>query len=189
MISVARDTLKLDKPREPRSPKRVSQGEMRRTLRSIEKPVTAIEKRKMNHLVRQAVALEILRGGDYQLRHLDEELMPTHRVLQRWAAGSGTGLPIEEVDTQRASRPPPLDDATHIVVEGVIMRGNATCRMLIREWYRAPTPTTTMAKNMGLSQAGLYMQWRAALHYYRSEFRATRHMDLVRMLEDFDPVY
>lgn len=183
-------TLTLKKPlAELPGPRMCSEKQLRRELLRVVKPITAIEKRKMNRLIGQAIALEILRGGNYQLRALDEVLMPTHRVLQRWAVSIGMGLPSDSWDDRKISKPPPLDDATATVVDNVICRGNDGCRRFVRDWYRTPTPVSAMCGSMGMDTKGIYMQWRASLFYYRGRFLATGHQDLVKMMEDFNPVY
>lgn len=150
-------------------------------------PLSAITKRRINKTLARAVGLEILRGGNYQLRQLDEELMPTDRVLQRWAVSVGMGLATQEWDDRPVSRPPPLDDATAIVVDQAILRGTPRYRALVRGWYKTPTPSTTIAEALGLSRAGLYLEWRCSLFYFRHEFKQTGHRDLVLMLEDLPP--
>lgn len=158
-------------------------------MKETKKPLSGLSKREVNIAVRRAVGLEILRGGNYQLRQLDEELMPTDRLMTRWAVSIGFGLPSEEWDERPIARPPKLDDATAIVVDQAIMRGIPRYRNLVRTWYKTPTPSTSIAERLGVSRAGLYLEWRSSLFYYRGEFRATGHQGLIRMLEDFDPAY
>lgn len=147
-------------------------------------PLGAIEKRRINKTLQRAVGLEILRCGNYQLRQLDEELMPTDRVFQRWAVSIGMGMATEEWDDRPVSRPPPLDDATAIVVDQTILRGTSRYRRIVRSWYKTPTPSTTIAESLGLSRAGLYLEWRCSLFYFREEFLRSGHRDLIGMLED-----
>lgn len=158
-------------------------------MSAVRNPISATKKREINRLVARAVGLEILRGGSYQLRQLDEELMPVDRVMQRWAVSIGMGLPSEEWDERHVSRPPPLDDETAIVVDQAILAGKQRYRHIVRSWYKTPTPSTTIAEGLGLSRAGLYLEWRCSLFYYRERFRDSGHSDLITMLEDFDPVY
>jgi hypothetical protein len=159
------------------------------TMKESRKPISGVEKRDINMAVRRAVGLEILRGGSSQLRQLDEELMPTDRVMRRWAVSIGMGIPTDEWDERPTSRPPRLDDATAIVVDQTIMRGLPRYRRLVRTWYKTPTPSTSIAESLGVSRSGLYLEWRCSLFFYRGAFRDTGHADLIRMLEDFDPAY
>lgn len=152
-----------------------------------EQPMNGAERRLVNRVLARAVALEIIRGGDTRLGRLDLELMPTHRVLERWAVGSGDGIPSDEWDDSRkSSRMPPLDDATHIVVDQTIMKGQSPYKPLVRQWYCGTGSTTTMAERFGLNRSGLYFEWRCSLFYFRDRFRATGHGDLISLLERLD---
>lgn len=152
-----------------------------------DRPMNGAERRKVNRVLARAVALEIIRGGDSKLCRLDHELMPTHRVFERWAVGSGDGIPSDEWDDSRkSSRMPPLDDATHIVVDQTVMRAPAPYKPLVREWYCGTGSTTTIAGRFGLNRNGLYFEWRCSLFYFRDQFRATGHQDLISLLERLD---
>lgn len=161
-----------------------------------DRPMNGAERRKVNRVLARAVALEILRGGDTRLGRLDIELMPTHRVCERWAVGSGDGLSSDEWDDSRkTSRMPPLDDATHIVVDQTLLKGvpgrldatrHARYYALVRQWYCGTGSTTTIADRFGLNRNGLYFEWRCSLFYFRDQFRATGHPDLVSLLERLD---
>jgi hypothetical protein len=152
-----------------------------------DRPMNGAERRKVNRVLARAVALEIIRGGDTKLCRLDHELMPTHRVFERWAVGSGDGIASDEWDDSRkSSRMPPLDDATHIVVDQTIMRAPSPYKPLMRQWYCGTGSTTTIAERFGINRNGLYFEWRCSLFYFRDAFRATRHPDLVSLLERLD---
>jgi hypothetical protein len=149
-------------------------------------PIGAIERRKINRTLSRAIGLEILRGGNSQLRQLDEELMPTDRIMQRWAVSIGSGFATDEWDDRPVSRPPPLDDATAIVVDQSIMKGSPRYSRIVRSWYKTPAPSATIAESLGLSRSGLYLEWRCSLFYFRSRFIGSGHPDLVAMLEKLE---
>jgi hypothetical protein len=152
-----------------------------------DRPMNGAERRKVNRVLARAVALEIIRGGDNKLCRLDYELLPTNRVLERWAIGTGTGLGSDEWDdSRRESRMSPLDDETAIVVDQTILKGIPRYRDLVRQWYCGTGSTTTIAERFRLTRNGLYFEWRCSLFYFRDQFRATGHPDLVSLLERLD---
>lgn len=152
-----------------------------------ERPMNGAERRKVNRVLARAVALEIIRGGDNRLCRIDYELMPTHRVLERWAVGTGSGMGSDEWDDSRKeSRMSPLDDETAIVVDQTILKGIPRYRDLVRQWYCGTGSTTTIAGHFGLNRNGLYFEWRCSLFYFRDQFRATGHQDLISLLERLD---
>lgn len=143
---------------------------------------TAIDARRINRLVHRAVALEILRKGSKDLRALDLDLMPVDRIMQRWAVSIGAGLPADKWDDSNQSRPTPLDPDTAIIVDQTILRAPERRHRLLRTWYKTPSPSMVIADSLGLSVGGLYLEWRAALHYLQIRFRDSRHADLLRIL-------
>lgn len=162
-----------------------------------ERPMNGAERRMVNRVLARAVALEIIRGGDTKLAQLDHELLPTNRVFERWAVGSGNGLESHEWDDSRKeARLTPLDDATHIVVDQTILKGSKRLsvdavrhgryRALVRQWYCGTGSTTTMADRSGLTRDGLYFEWRCSLLYFRDQFRSSGHPDLLNLLERLD---
>jgi hypothetical protein len=151
-----------------------------------ERPMNGAEKRRVNRVLARAVALSIIRDGG-QLDQLDIDLLPTNRLLERWAVGVGDGIPSDEWDdTRKSSRLPPLDDVTAIVVDQAIMRGLPRYRSLVRQWYCGTGSSTTIAERFGVTRKGLYFEWRCSLLYYRDQFRATGHQDLIALLERLD---
>jgi hypothetical protein len=98
---------------------------------------------------------------------LDPELVPTDRIMQGWAAGSGSGLPSEKWDDRPKSRAPPLDADTFLVVEGIYVRLPAKYKTLVHSWYRTPVPRSAIARSMGLPRTSVYLEWRSVLWYLR----------------------
>lgn len=152
-----------------------------------DRPMNGAERRQVNRVLARAVALEIIRDANTKLCHLDHTLMPTNRVMERWAVGSGDGMPSDEWDDSRkSSRMPPLDDYTHIIVDQAIMRAPSQHSLLVRQWYWGSGSTTTIAQRLGLSRCDLYVAWRNSLLYFRETFRASGHRDLINLLERLD---
>jgi hypothetical protein len=143
-------------------------------------PVTGTQKRKINRLVARAVAIEMLAtAADAKL---DVGLMPVDRIEQRWAVSIGAGLPSGAWDDAPASKPPPLDDDMAIVVDQINLHAPPRRRMLLQSWYKSPLPAGTIAQNLNVSRAGLYLEWRAALDYLRIQFLGSRHRGLIQLL-------
>lgn len=143
---------------------------------------TAADARRVNRLVARAVALEIVRGGSCKLAQLDADLMPTDRVMQRWAVSVGLGLPTGEWDDAPKAKPPPLDDETATVVDQIIIRGPPRYAQFARRWYKTPIPSLALAEQLGVSRAGLYLEWRCMLFHYKREFEASQHEPLLSIL-------
>lgn len=153
-----------------------------------DRPMNGAERRKINRILARAIGLGILRDGG-KLSKIDEDLLPTERVIQRWAAGSGNGTPGEEWDDSRKSTLPPLDDATHVVVDLIYMHAKISkprYHTVIREWYCGTGSVVQVAKMLGVSRDGLYLEWRCALQYFRGEFARSGHPDLLSLIERLD---
>lgn len=143
---------------------------------------TAADVRRVNRLVARAVALELLRRGSHRLAQLDAELMPTDRILQRWAASVGNGLPSDYWDDSPKSRPPPLDEETAIIVDQVVLHAPRRQQVVIRQWYKTSGASSVIAETLGVSRTGLYLEWRAALGYVRNRLAETRNSELLGLL-------
>lgn len=151
-----------------------------------ERPMNGAEKRKVNRILARAVALAVVREGK-KLDQLDIELIPTNRILERWAVVTGSGMASDEWDDSRKSRLDPLDDATAIVVDQIILKAtNKRYSFLVRQWYCGTGSSTTIAQRLGVSRTGLYFEYRCALFYFREQFLNSGHADLVNLAERLD---
>lgn len=104
---------------------------------------------------------------------IDPELAITHRILQRWAVSVGTGVPGEDWQEQRKSKPPPLDDPTAIKVDQEIQKAPHRTKEIIRLWYKTELPWEYIARAVGVrSRASLYTHRNAALWYFKGRFDA-----------------
>lgn len=110
------------------------------------------------------------------------ELMPADRILQRWASAGGTGMPADSWDDARASRLPPLDDATAILVERIINSRPPRQRRLLRAWYRSPTSTCQIAQRMRTSTTGLKNEMTVALCRMSLIFMGDKSPTLTRLM-------
>jgi hypothetical protein len=106
------------------------------------------------------------------------ELKATNWILERWAASVGDGLydaPWEDVPRFRV---PPLSDQMAIVVDQLVLRSGDKTKRLISLWYRTALPKTVIAKRVGVSRDVLYVDWNAALWYFRGRFLDSPLSDL-----------
>jgi len=162
------------------------------------KLITAVEKRRMNRLVQRAVQIEIAAAmglGD-RIRRADPFYATTDRIMQRWAAGNGSGLPKTDEDWEAAatkaldadvfspepSRPPTLDDATHVEVEHIVQRSPQAIQMFVRQWYCSDVPCLVIAKQRGIRHEDVYVEWRAVLGHLKLQFETSGHRDLISLV-------
>ena len=149
-----------------------------------DRPVNAATKRKMNRLVRSAVMLEIVRAQSHQFT-LDVELLPTNRIMERWAVSIGAGLPSEEWEQAPKARPTPLDDESSMIVDRIVQHAPIRYRTLILPWYKGTGSSTTIQEKLGVTRHGLYFEWHCALRYVEQEINRSGHRDLIDMLNVF----
>lgn len=148
-----------------------------------DRPINAATKRRMNQLVRNAVALEIVRGMDSKERRLDEELMPVDRLMQRWAVSVGDGFLSDDWDVAPKARPPRLDDASAVIMDQIVLKAPVRYRALLIPWYKGSGSSTTIGEKLGVTRHGLYFEWRCSLFYIRQEVRRSGHQDLILILD------
>jgi len=107
---------------------------------------------------------------------LDPELVPTDRLLARWAVSQGGDEYMSGWDEQPArSRPTPLPDDLAIVVDQTILHSTVQARNFVHRWYMRPGESVTvLAKALGLHRDTVYMRWRSTLWYMRRRFIEVR---------------
>jgi hypothetical protein len=114
---------------------------------------------------------------------LPAELATSDRICQRWAVSVGMGLPSDIWLDQIASRPPPLDDGTAIVVDQIVLKSPPRTRRLTELWYRTQTPQPMLAKQLNLAgERELRLAWQIVLGYLQWKFIETKHADLLALL-------
>lgn len=110
------------------------------------------------------------------------DLATTDRICQRWAVSVGLGLPTDQWMDGIASRPPPLDDATAIVVDQIILKSPPhTCKIIVK-WYRTQLPQPVIAEQLGLTERTLITAWQLTLNYLQWKFSESKHADLLAAL-------
>lgn len=110
------------------------------------------------------------------------ELATTDRICQRWAVSVGMGLPTDQWMDCMASRPPPLDDVTAIIVDQIILKSPDRTRKVTVKWYRTQLPQPVLAEQLGLSERTLITAWHLTLNYLRWRFSESKHADLLAAL-------
>jgi len=110
------------------------------------------------------------------------DLATTDRICQRWAVSVGLGLPTNQWMDGIASRPPPLDDATAIVVDQIILKSPPRTRRVAVKWYRTQLPQPVIAEQLGLSERTLITVWKLTLNYLQWRFLESKHADLLAAL-------
>jgi hypothetical protein len=128
-----------------------------------------------------AVLAMIYGNGDSE--DLPPELVPVELIHQRWAVSVGDGLPRERWEDSTATRMPPLDDETAIVVDQQILRSPPRTQLFIRTWYKAPAPIRTLATKWDMSERSVMRCRPIVLNFMRMRFLKTRHEPLLRLLD------
>jgi hypothetical protein len=103
---------------------------------------------------------------------LDPVLVPTDRLLERWAVSQGSDEYLTGWDEVPArSRPTPLPDDLAIVVDQAILHSTVQARNFVQRWYMRPGESVTvLAKALGLHRDTVHMRWRSTLWYMRRRF-------------------
>lgn len=103
---------------------------------------------------------------------LDPRLVPTDRILRRWARSIGSGLPSDQWQENPRAQVPPLDDDTATVVDQIVLKSPPKVRTLVKLWYKTEQPREAIAQRLGVSRSAVYLHHRAALWLLRDQFRA-----------------
>jgi len=103
---------------------------------------------------------------------IDADLMPTDRILQRWARSVGCGLPEEAWDGTPQSRPPELPPDAAIWVDRYLCRSHERMRKFLHSWYRGQDASAVIAKRFNVGRDAVYQLWRDYLAVCREAFIA-----------------
>jgi hypothetical protein len=120
--------------------------------------------------------------GEVTTGVIPRELMTTERIMQRWTVANGTGLPTERWDDSRASKPPALDDDSAYQVDLIVRNCPGKTKRLVEEWCKNPSPTSVIAKKLGMSPRSLEKGWVVALYFLKWKIEATNHGTLLKLL-------
>jgi hypothetical protein len=126
----------------------------------------------MNAVVKRApIIVELLTHGTPH--NLDPILVPTDRILERWAVSQGSEeYLVGWQDVPPRSRPPPLSDDMAILVDRVILAAPVQTRNFVMRWYLRPgEPVCALAKALGLHRDSVLMRWRSTLWYMRTRLQ------------------
>lgn len=98
-------------------------------------------------------------------------LLPTDRILWRWAASVGDCLNDDPAwqELIRANVPPLPDDVA-IVVDQLILRSPKGYRQVVELWYRSSHPREIIAAKLHVSEANMYTCWHVALGHLCGHF-------------------
>jgi len=113
---------------------------------------------------------------------IPRELLTTDRVMQRWAVGCGDGLPSDEWDDSRKSRPPALDDDTQVVIDRIVNKLPRRTNRVVIGWYLRPLPTSALARELNMSPRSLEKSLHVSLNFLKWKFEGTNHLTLMRLL-------
>lgn len=119
---------------------------------------------------RAAVVVKFVAEGNH--RDLDPALVPTDRLLERWAVSQGSDDYLHGWDEVPArSRPTPLSDDLAIIVDQTILHSQVQARKFIDRWYRRPGESVTaFARYIGCHRDTVTMRWNSTLWYMRRRF-------------------
>jgi hypothetical protein len=114
---------------------------------------------------------------------LPGHLITTDRTLQRWAAAP-TGVPAQNPDVYRESRPPPLDPRTQEAVSDVLKASSKGVQCFCADWYlcTAWLSQDEMARQRQMTRRQLVREWHDILFLLREQFLASPHTDLVNLI-------
>jgi hypothetical protein len=132
--------------------------------------------------MKAASVLKSIMTGKQQPGTLPAELITTDRILERWAADSGSGLPTDEWDDRRQSRPVPLDDDTWLVVDLCVRKAPDRSREFIVRWYKSPLPTSVQAKKAGMAEMKYKQIHALTLHFMKHRLEEAGNATLRRLL-------
>jgi hypothetical protein len=113
---------------------------------------------------------------------IPQELMTTHRIMQRWAVANGCGLPTERWDDSRVSRVPPLDDYTALLVDQIFLKCPPRTKRIVDLWYTKPWPTSEISRMLGMSPRSLEKGVNVALNFLKWKFEQTNNKALLKLL-------
>lgn len=116
---------------------------------------------------RAAVVVKLLEGSNPH--GLDPVLVPTDRMLERWAVSQGSDEYLHGWDeVPQRSRPTPLPNDLAIVVDQTILHSTVQARTFVDRWYRRPGESVTvLARALGIHRDTVIMRWNSTLWYMR----------------------
>lgn len=111
-------------------------------------------------------------------RGLPPVLLPTDRLLQRWAASQVGGVrgphlardPLATLALRPNSGVPPLPDDLAVTVDRIVLEAEEYPRRFVRRWYlRRWESVSALAADLNLPRDAVYGRWNATLWYMRRQ--------------------
>lgn len=113
---------------------------------------------------------------------IPRELLTTNRIMERWAVANGSGMPAERWDDSRASKPPPLDDDSALVLDQIVIACPPKTHRIVVYWYCKPWPTVQIAQKLNMSPRGLEKGLLVSLNFLKWKIEGSNHLTLLRLL-------
>jgi hypothetical protein len=150
------------------------------------KLLTASEKRRQE----QAALSQSIKPATLELNlpGVPLPLVTTDRILSRWGF-EGTGEPSDDPDAYHEAKPPPLDPATYVEVNRIVMGAKrddlaipaVNDRQFAIDFYRASNPALAL-KKWGVSPREIRRIREGVLQRYRVRFKRSKHTDLLTLV-------
>lgn len=164
-----------------RCPRCTVRPKRRRDAKEFAELITGISAREAVHQERERMRRIVFALIDtFNFPGLPNELVPTDRILQRMAA-FGTGVPSEDPDVYRESRPPPLDPVTQQAAKDALASCAPGTKVVIADWYFSRKSIKQICARRHLSRWQLSREWRANLTVVRFKFLASPDITLVNI--------
>lgn len=96
---------------------------------------------------------------------VDPRLMPTDRHMQRWAVGTGTGLPNPDRALMPRSMLTPLPPPEAIITDQIVLKSPLYWRRFTFLWYRSDCSVDQLGDELGMSRDKVYIERRICLSY------------------------
>jgi hypothetical protein len=110
------------------------------------------------------------------------EFATTNRICERWNVSVGLGIQSDRWQDGGKTPPPPLDDATAIIVDKIILSAPPKTKKLVFKWYRTDLPDTVIARDLHLQARMLPSAWLLTLNYLRWRFAESNYKPLLAIL-------
>lgn len=105
---------------------------------------------------------------------LDVRLAPTDRWLMRWAASSGSGLPLppEAADFLPRTRVPPLAPEDAVLTDHLVSEAPYRWDAFLHSWYRSEKSAEQIGMILGIGRTAVYGEHKVVLGYMLGQLLA-----------------
>ena len=103
---------------------------------------------------------------------LDRRFRGINRIIERWAVGQGSDLPLgaDDADKLPSSRPTPLSSDESVVADLAILHSPDWARRFLFMWFRSDKSPEQIGEVLGLSRREVYYELKLVLAYYLGRF-------------------